>query len=216
MRPRTRSRPLALLLGALCIAITACALQTAGAAARHRWWSGLGPVLPHDTFPADCSLCHEGIEWHVLKDSFEFDHEARTGVRLDGSHAQARCLRCHNDRGPVAFFAAQGCGGCHEDVHTGDLGTRCDTCHQERTWQPFGQVEDHNHTRFPLVGAHLIVSCRHCHSGSESGSFTPTDTECVTCHTDDLLGTSNHVGLGWVDHCDRCHMPTAWEQAEVD
>jgi len=30
-----------------------------------------------------------------------------------------------------------------------------------------------------------------------------------------MLGTTNHVGLGWVDRCDRCHMPTFWQQAEI-
>ncbi len=28
------------------------------------------------------------------------------------------------------------------------------------------------------------------------------------------LGWS-HVNLGWVDNCQRCHMPTRWEQATV-
>jgi len=212
---RTNLRALVAMSAALLLA-AACVMQSPGSAARHRWWSGLGPVLPHETFPADCQLCHEGQEWHVLKDDFDYDHERQTGVRLEGAHAQAHCLRCHNDRGPVDYFQAQGCAGCHEDVHTGDLGPRCEACHQQDTWRPVGQFEMHYRTRFPLVAAHAVTECRHCHPGSEAGIFTPTDTECVTCHVDDLARTTNHVGLGWVDRCDRCHMPTAWEQAEVD
>jgi hypothetical protein len=41
---------------------------------------------------------------------------------------------------------------------------------------------------------------------------------CVTCHRADLLRANNppHVGLGFVDHCDRCHLPTNWHDAEFN
>ena len=106
--------------------IAACTTLTPGPsrAGRHRWWAALGPVIPHDTFPADCTLCHLGSEWQELVPDFEFDHAAETGVPLTGAHAEARCLRCHNDRGPVDAFVRQGCAGCHEDIHRGTLGTR--------------------------------------------------------------------------------------------
>jgi len=204
------------LCAALSTLIMACVIKRPGDVARHRWYAGLGPVLPHDTFPADCTVCHEGSKWHTLKEDFQFDHEEETGVALYGAHKQAKCLRCHNDRGPVDIFAAKGCAGCHEQVHTGDLGDDCSSCHVQTTWQPVGQIERHNRTRFPLVGVHAVTACHRCHIGGEVGSFSPTDTECVTCHQDDLLQTTNHIGLGWVDRCDRCHMPTAWQQAEVD
>jgi hypothetical protein len=210
-----RAKELVLALAALALAV-ACALDGTGEAARHRWWSGLGPVLPHDTFPADCSICHVGREWRTLTDDFSFDHEAETGVALNGAHAEATCLRCHNDRGPVEVFQARGCQGCHEDVHQGELGPGCAECHTESTWFPVGQVELHRRTRFPLVGAHATTSCRRCHQGAEVGNFLPADPQCVTCHADDLARTTNHVGLGWVRRCDRCHVPTFWNEAEVD
>lgn len=183
---------------------------------RHEWWEGLGPVVPHETFPADCQLCHLGDNWQSLRPDFTFDHEAETGVALTGSHDQARCLRCHNDRGPVASFEARGCAGCHEDIHQGQLGAHCTDCHGEVTWRPQGMFEFHNSTRFPLVGVHAVVSCRRCHPGAEVGRFTHTDVECITCHQDDLAQAlnPNHIGLGWVDRCDRCHIPTIWNQAE--
>ena len=214
-----QTRRKAQLLAALALAalMTACALnQGVSNAGRHRWWSGIGPVLPHDTFPADCSLCHMGSTWQELVPDFEFDHEAETGVALTGAHDEARCLRCHNDRGPVDQFTAQGCSGCHEDVHRGTLGTRCDTCHEDRNWRAVGMIEMHNRTRFPLHGAHAVTSCQRCHAGAVVGQFLPTDTECVTCHQSDLLQTTNHVGLGWTFRCDRCHQPTKWELAEID
>jgi hypothetical protein len=202
---------------ALFAALGACLAQSPASVKQHMWWSGLGPVLPHQTFPADCALCHEGTDWQGVRADFAFDHEAETGVPLRDAHARAACLLCHNDRGPVATFAARGCGGCHEDVHRAQLGPDCARCHQERTWQPFGQIELHARTRFPLIGAHASTACYRCHPGAEVGVFVPTDTECLTCHRTDLARAvnPNHAGLGWVDRCDRCHLPRTWNQAEI-
>ncbi len=201
---------------ALACLIAACLATSHESVARHLWWSGFGPVLPHDTFPGDCALCHVGDDWQGLRSDFSFDHEADTGVPLRGAHARATCLLCHNDRGPAAVFEAQGCGGCHEDVHQGQLGSACEDCHHEHDWRPVGQIARHQMTRFPLVGVHASTACYRCHPGIEVGKIVPVDTECVTCHGNDLARAQNpnHVALGWVDHCDRCHLPRTWEQAE--
>lgn len=156
----------------------------------NEWWAERGPVVPHATFPASCDLCHAGDDWTTLRDDFEFDHLARTGVELEGAHARAECLRCHNDRGPVTAFAARGCKGCHEDVHEGMQGERCDTCHVPTNWGVVGAIGDHARTRFPLVGAHATTSCRRCHEGIEAGILGPLDVECISCHQADLARAS--------------------------
>ncbi len=217
--PITRSRlqrPWILAVLAYLVLAACMSGSRADAVRQHRWWSGLGAVLPHDSFPADCTLCHLGSGWHTLTGDFAFDHGAETGHALDGAHAQAQCLRCHNDRGPVEVFAARGCAGCHEDQHLGRLGPSCTECHTENTWQPYGQFERHRQTRFPLEGVHAAVSCRRCHIGAEVGNFRPVPIECADCHQDDLIRTGNHIGLGWNNSCDRCHQPTSWERAELD
>jgi hypothetical protein len=219
-RPRKilpRRSAVALGLALVCFVLS-CVATSPGSVSRHRWWSGLGPVLPHESFPGDCNLCHVGEKWDTLKEDFTFDHAAETGVPLVGAHQEARCLRCHNDRGPVSVFMARGCAGCHEDIHFGQLGTRCDECHQQETWRPVGQIERHSQTRFPLVGVHAATACHRCHPGAEVGEFVPTDVECVTCHSRDLARAINppHVGLGLVDNCNRCHIPTTWNQAEMN
>jgi hypothetical protein len=172
-------------------------------------------VVPHDTFPADCSLCHEGGDWRSIRKDFEFDHGAETGVVLEGAHVRAECLRCHNDRGPVAVFARRGCAGCHEDLHRGKLGKNCTDCHDERNWVPRGQIEMHNRTRFPLVGAHAGTACWACHPGAQVGNFDRADIECISCHQADLAVATNpdHIAQGWVTACDRCHIPTTWTGA---
>jgi hypothetical protein len=218
MRNRLRQRQLALFL-ALCVLVAACVSRGPSAGALHRWWAGFGPVVSHDDFPADCKLCHVGEDrWDELRPDFKFDHEAQTGVPLNGAHSKALCLRCHNDRGPVAIFNQRGCAGCHEDIHQGDLGQNCTMCHQESTWAAVGQIEMHNRTRFPLTGAHLQTSCVQCHPGARVGNFVPNDTECLTCHADDLAAALNppHLALGWIDTCQRCHITTKWEHAQID
>lgn len=216
MRSRTRTR---LACGALVLAlgISACAIRGGESVPRHLWWSGLGPVLPHDSFPADCSLCHVSNEWQTLREDFRYDHAKETGYALRGAHANALCLRCHNDRGPAGSFAARGCAGCHADPHRDGLGSDCQRCHQETSWEPQGMRELHEHTRFPLVGAHALAACWRCHPGAEVGKFIPADPECAGCHQSDLARATNpnHAGLGWVDHCDRCHLPRTWQQAEI-
>lgn len=209
--------PLGLALASLLVACLARG-ERAGLPARNAWWRGQGPVVPHETFPADCGLCHTGAKWQDLRADFVFDHAAETGVPLTGSHERAQCLRCHNDRGPVADFVGRGCAGCHEDVHIGTLGPSCTNCHGQDTWQPVGMLEMHDRSRFPLVGVHASTACRRCHEGAEVGRFVPTDVECLTCHRDDLLAADNpnHIGLGWVDNCNDCHLPTDWHQVVTD
>lgn len=176
------------------------------------WWAERGPVVPHDDFPADCRLCHEGDDWNTIRADFQFDHLAQTGVALLGSHATAECLRCHNDRGPVEVFARRGCAGCHEDVHRAQLGQDCSLCHDERSWEPTEEIVRHSRTRFPLVGAHAAAACWRCHTGAEVGNFSPVDTHCVTCHRDDLARATDpdHVAAGFTDDCERCHLPISW------
>jgi len=201
--------------GAACFVVTPHEL---GRGPRHGWWDGLGEVLPHDDFPADCKLCHLPQDWSSLRHDFSFDHELETGVALEGRHEAAQCLRCHNDREPIEVLATLGCAGCHEDVHLGKLGAECTSCHDQWTWQANGQRVMHDHSRFPLVGIHAATSCRRCHPGADTDYFAPTDTECVSCHGKDLNRAKNpdHISLGWVDRCDACHVPLHWQAVELD
>ena len=182
------------------------------ATSRHSWQRQDGPVVPHDTFPADCSLCHEKGSWHELRDDFEFDHGKETGVVLFGAHQGAKCLRCHNDRGPVGVFSKRGCAGCHDDYHRGQLGKACAQCHNDNNWIPAGQFALHNRTRFPLVGAHIAVACFRCHPGAQVGNFLRAPVACEACHQADLQRARNpdHLAAGFITNCDRCHTPTTW------
>ncbi|MBK8178558.1 MAG: hypothetical protein IPK67_06650 [Planctomycetes bacterium] len=199
-------------VGALLLLVAlSCALGREGVPPQG-WWEGRGPVVPHESFPADCSLCHTGSGWNELKADFQFDHGAETGVVLQGAHTAAECLRCHNDRGPVAGFAARGCAGCHEDIHQGLAGNQCETCHGQEHWRPSPEIASHSRTRFPLVGAHAAAACWRCHENATLGRFDHADAECLACHRSDLARatTPDHLAQGWTSDCDRCHIPTTW------
>jgi hypothetical protein len=179
------------------------------------WWEERGPVVPHDGFPADCTLCHEGDDWQTIRGDFAFDHGAETGVPLAGAHARAECLRCHNDRGPVEHFARRGCAGCHEDVHRAQMGQDCAVCHQENDWRPEGPIALHAATRLPLAGAHAALQCWACHTGASVGNFKNTDPQCASCHLDDYQATTDpdHEAESYPLSCEDCHGFVAFEQA---
>lgn len=184
---------------------------------RQGWWEERGPVVPHDGFPADCQLCHEGDDWHTIRQDFEFDHAQETGVPLNGAHAVAECLRCHNDRGPVALFSQRGCAGCHEDVHRAQMGADCTSCHGESSWRPEGQIALHAATRLPLAGAHAALQCWACHEGAAVGNFRNADPQCASCHLDDYQATTDpdHATAGYPTTCQDCHGFVAFDQAAI-
>jgi hypothetical protein len=183
-----------------------------------QWDASRGPVVPHDSFPTDCSLCHQGKDWHDIRADFTFDHAKSTGVALNGAHAAAECLRCHNDRGAVAQFSKRGCGGCHEDIHRGALDRTCVSCHSETTWVPGGVYAMHAQTRFPLSGAHAAVACFRCHKDAQVGDFRNASPRCEACHQDQLARATdpNHALLGLITDCQRCHRPVAWQGAQFN
>lgn len=186
---------------------------------REGWNPELGPVVPHDSFPADCTLCHvAGGDWHTLRPDFSFDHELQAGLALEGAHADASCLMCHNDRGPVQTFAARGCAGCHPDPHLARLGSNCGDCHDERTWRPREMIARHDATRFPLIGAHAAAACFRCHPGAQVGNFAGAPVECSVCHAADYAATTNpnHAQAGFAQSCETCHTSTGWQPARFD
>ncbi len=186
---------------------------------RQEWSSKKwGPLVPHKNFPGDCSICHLPERWDKLRDDFHFDHEKETGYKLEGAHAGAACLRCHNDRGPVEAYVARGCSGCHVDPHADSLGMDCERCHSQISWEPQGLVGEHARTRFPLSGSHVIAACESCHAGAPAGEFRGAPLQCEACHQAALAQATNpdHVANGWVSDCQRCHNPSTWNNANVD
>jgi hypothetical protein len=178
-----------------------------------------------------CQTCHSARTFRVTA----FTH-ANPRAFFAGGHAGARCDQCHvrpplpanpTDRvravpGGVANRAAPdppplpatgltrtptGCASCHADVHLGQVGARCETCHAIDA-PKFAVVGfSHTQTTFSLTGRHAPLACAACHKPETArfpaGAGTATrlsglGTACATCHVDphaSQLGST----------CEQCH-----------
>ncbi|MEN8254184.1 MAG: hypothetical protein ABFR33_01830 [Verrucomicrobiota bacterium] len=214
LRTKQWMRMAALVVALLGLVMGGCRLVTLRNGWNKKKW---GPLVPHENFPGDCGICHLPDRWDKLRDDFSFDHKAETGYPLVGAHAQAVCLRCHNDRGPVQAYVSRGCAGCHLDPHAATFGLDCERCHSQFSWEPTGLVAEHAATRFPLTGVHVVASCESCHEGAAAGRFTGAPTQCEICHQDDLAGAVNpdHAAAGWTSSCQDCHLPSSWTGAFI-
>jgi hypothetical protein len=152
-----------------------------------------------------CENCHTERDWKVEK----FDHN-RSRFPLTGGHARVECKKCHQT---AAFHdAPRECNGCHEkeDVHKRVFGTKCETCHNTRTWKSWDF--DHDKTRFRIDGGHRKVDCYGCHKLPEK---VPVGREvlprlsgaCVACHAREDV----HDG-GFGTRCEVCHFTDSWKK----
>lgn len=150
-----------------------------------------------------CETCHGVTAWAKVT----FDHAKATRFPLLGAHAKVKCEGCH--KSDVTRDKPQTtCISCHakDDPHKGQLGTRCNQCHNETSWR--GKVAfDHDLTRFPLLGRHASVPCAQCH---RVRAFKDVQRTCVGCHED-----KHHAGRLGSD-CARCHTPAAWTRWRFD
>ncbi len=144
-----------------------------------------------------CENCHSVETWG--KSSF---NHAKTKFPLRGKHAKLACETCHKGTVGTEKLGIT-CDACHQrdDVHKGQLGQKCDNCHNVNGW---GEKVffDHDLTRFPLIGLHAVVPCEECHI---SPTYKGTTLDCVGCHEKrDVhkrqLGTK----------CGTCHNPNGW------
>lgn len=149
-----------------------------------------------------CAACHTVNSWVEVV----FPHE-RTGFPLKGAHEKTACKACH----PVDFVqkVPDTCAGCHRDVHRGDLGARCVTCHDENSWRTLFTIDAHRQTNFPLSGRHAVIPCESCHTALRDQSFVRPTVDCDGCHDKDYTSTFvtpvNHQTLGFDKQCRNCH-----------
>ena len=83
---------------------------------------------------AKCERCHQAFDWLA----WSFDHDKDTDFKLDGAHEGIDCHSCHDEKiKNEKFHTPSDCYACHrkEDVHEGNLGSKCDRCHITETWK---------------------------------------------------------------------------------
>jgi len=150
-----------------------------------------------------CNDCHSTRTWSKTR----FDH-SKTGYRLEGKHAEVTCNSCHPDQ--RYKHTPKACYACHRlnDVHGGQFGDKCDSCHSPKAWKTAGFDHDRN-TDFPLRGRHADIDCRTCHTADPKKQKLPKD--CNSCHRND----DRHKGR-YGTKCDTCHTAKAWKQVKFD
>lgn len=162
-----------------------------------------------------CETCHsdhKGRDYPLIRwtPPATFDHGRDTGFALTGSHANEGCASCHKDR-PRYMGAPTTCSGCHEDNHAGELGNKCESCHDTLAFAP-ARLFDHKKTAFPLENRHAETSCASCHKPSATGrvSYDVKDFQrCSSCHGDP------HQGKTALSPCTDCHTTRGWRDVQA-
>lgn len=160
------------------------------------------------TYGKECQTCHNDAAWKPST----FNHAKTSKYTLRDAHAKIKCDACH---GTGKLFVKDGakplkmeCLACHkkDDKHAGQLGERCESCHNEKKWDGIGY--DHNKSRFPLTGAHYKVECKLCHL---TPKFKDASVICGTCHRKEDVHKQT---LG--NRCETCHNTRNWNSWDFD
>ncbi len=121
--------------------------------------------------------------------------------RLPVSIIIVNCKACH----PTLVFndAKTDCNECHTDIHQATVGQDCSRCHTTFSWLVANINEIHQHSRFPLLGAHRTADCSDCHHSESMVRFDVLGVNCIDCHREDYTATSNpnHTEAGFSEDC---------------
>jgi hypothetical protein len=155
-------------------------------------------------FGARCDDCHGNDQWKPV----DYDHLKKAKFALQGAHARLTCHTCHTAEVAKQKLGTD-CLACHRagSPHGASYRTACDSCHTQNNWHSDINF-DHDLTRFPLLGLHVVVACAQCH---RTQAFNAAPLKCVDCHA--LLDV-HKGGLG--KECDSCHSPNGWAIWQFD
>jgi nitrate/TMAO reductase-like tetraheme cytochrome c subunit len=160
-----------------------------------------------ETLGKSCGNCHTERDW---KEVTKFDHN-KSDFPLLGKHSKVECKDCHKS----ALFkeAPKDCYSCHkkDDLHLGNLGEKCASCHSENDWKTTQDRFKHDDTRFKLRNAHAspVLKCNACHVNLKSYRNTPMD--CYSCHKKD-----DRHDMQEGPKCEQCHDDKSWKIARFD
>ncbi len=158
---------------------------------------GLGPK---------CETCHNESTWKETR----FDHD-KTRFRLLQKHVTVKCVDCHREQ--HYKDTPRDCVSCHrkDDEHKGQLGARCEKCHDESKWKT-ARFDHERDTRFPLRFKHREAKCASCHKVAGFRDHLPL--KCASCHARDDQQKGHKGRYG--DKCQTCHNEKAWKPPLFD
>jgi hypothetical protein len=159
-----------------------------------------------------CERCHTESTWRQQKAKSDFDHDdkGQAAMKLDGSHEDVSCSKCHPKAiFKLAAFDNGNCAQCHKSPHDNQLfGTKkCQTCHSA-SFRTLKQVRfDHKkETGYPIVGSHAQLDCARCHT--KALAKRKPSPGCENCHAADNKHGKRFEKL---PACTTCHSQRAWK-----
>jgi hypothetical protein len=192
----------------------------------------------HGLTNKSCSECHsdhKGRDYDSVKvDEANFNHFKLTGYKLEGKHADIKCMECHKAKRTGKFVrpkdthyfgAASSCRSCHkkDDPHffTGKYAKQdCNVCHAMKSWKQEIHFNHDTDTRYKLEESHAKLKCNDCHLANKAKhiykyQWTALNTaQCLSCHKEfhhDKLSTKFKGG-----DCLKCHDQTHWKIESFD
>ncbi|KAA3659737.1 MAG: cytochrome C [Calditrichaeota bacterium] len=161
-------------------------------------------------FKVSCLDCHTQDRW---KPAEKFNHK-NARFKLTGKHIDVSCEKCHpsvmdrknkNDTNYIKYSGIRfnQCSACHNDVHKNKFGPDCKSCHVTSSWSRIkGNNFNHDRTRYPLRGRHVLVACEKCHTPTRK--FTNLKfRNCTDCHVDYHRGQFRARAPAGA--CEECH-----------
>jgi hypothetical protein len=162
-----------------------------------------------------CERCHSEASWRPPKSKQDFDHDDanQAAMKLEGSHGDVACVKCHPKAAfKLAAFDNGNCVQCHQSPHGGQLfdSKRCTSCHSA-TLRSMREVRfDHKkETGYAILGKHAQLECAKCHTKA-LGKRKPTGS-CETCHAEDHKHGKRFEKFGNPPACSTCHSQRAWK-----
>jgi len=155
--------------------------------------------------PKACASCHDTGSWEVSGMKMRSTHPK---LSLANGHSSVKCETCHDRGNTKPPSKGSSCKSCHSPVHLAKFGTRCESCHASIRW--VGLPEDvgrdnHDKTRYALLGKHSNVDCAQCHPKSrpQAKRFRGLAfNACKGCHADAHAGEFADREKG---ECSQCH-----------
>ncbi len=170
----------------------------------------------------DCAKCHTPTTW-LVTNIIQIHKNSR--FPLIGAHMNVDCQSCHKDYANL-YFPPQStnCFSCHSAQYyattapnhaQSNISTNCQDCHSMTTFTwVVANLQNFDHSFFPLTAGHNIQNCFSCHIQGRS-DFKGISTNCYSCHKQNYMLAKNpdHINAKFSTICSDCHTITSFTTA---